>query len=555
MSVSMKKINESRSMIFPGVKFVPLCVLVLMVTLAGIVSISGCGDDDDDDSGSTPTPTMVATATPTPEPPITFEISFLEYSETSGIDIAENGPHGMAIADINGDNFDDVFITRCCEGMVDLLYVNNGNGSYTENAAQRGVSDSGGDDGGSHGALFFDYDNDGDYDLLSSGTNVPDRLYENDGQGYFTDVTVAAGLHLQPRQTRGIVAADMDLDGDQDVYLSVLACDGFMEQFEYLYLLNNGNGTFTKDDGTRGLNDYYWGLSDPCHGSQGLTMCDIDLDGAVDIYSCRIDLPNRMFMNMGNGYFTEEATERGIENNNIFTNGAVFGDFDNDGDFDLVLQDLDDSYRLKFYLNEGDGTFYNATKEFNLFSQAYSGVLADFDNDGDLDYYVAARGDEVSMIMFENDGSGNFMQVFDCGADFHKDDARTVGTVDFDNDGDLDILLLANRGGSNFLRNEANNNRFLKITLLGVYGNTGVFGSIVKIYLAGHMGETAYLRGMRYCTSSQGYLSQSSPVVHFGLGNNTQVADVEVIFPSGIHVYRYGIERGSSITISETEGL
>lgn len=530
----------------------------LLFTLVGIfmasllTSFIGCSDDDD----SSPTATFTPTATPTPDLPLDYEIHFTEYSEPSGIDIAENGPHGVIAADVNNDDYDDVFITRCCDGMTDFLYINQKNGTFVEEGEVRGVSDPGGVTGGSHGSVFFDYDNDGDFDLFCTGNTVPDRMYENNGSGYFTDVTAIVGMRTTAAESRGAIAADIDGDGDQDVFSVWLACyEDIGDYVTHLYV-NSGNGFFVEDDGSRGLLDMEINLREPCSGSQGVTFSDVDLDGDIDIYLNRIDLPNRLFINNGLGYFQDEAESRGVANSDIFSNGAEFVDLDNDGDFDMVLQDLDQNYELKFFLNNGNGTFTNATEDYNYYAQAYSGLVADFDNDGDLDYYVIQRGhyDASKMIMFENDGYGYLTPVHHCGADFLKADARSATALDFDNDGDLDIMLVANRGGSNFLRNDANNNRFLKIKLIGAGGTLGAYGAAVRLYAAGHLGESAYLRGIRHAVSGQGYLSQSSPVIHFGLGNITQVADIEVTFSTGHVVRRYGIERGKFITISADEG-
>lgn len=533
-------------------KNVVVFLLIFFIIAAAFFFINACSDSDSN-SGPTPTPTAIPEPTPTPDPPLNYEIRFLEYSEAAGIVILEEGPHGVFSADVNNDGYEDLYITQCCDDLPDLLYINQGDGSFLEEGELRGLKKHGIEYSGTHGASFFDMDNDGDYDLLRSGTNAPDHLYENDGNGYFHDVSSAHGISQEVRQTRGVLAVDIDLDNDEDLYLVTLACIDSEDEFINKLLVNQGDGIFIEEAANRGVSDDTWNSAWNCFGAQGITFGDIENDNDMDIYVNRIDTGNRLFINDGEGYFTNEARLHSVGDNQIFSNGAEFADIDNDGDLDLLVQDFDDLSLLKFYLNDGNGYFQNASSDYNLFSQAYSGLVADFDNDGDLDYYVITRGNKVKLRMYANDGTGKFTLVSNCGADFVKDDARSAAALDYDNDGDLDIMVVAKRGTCNFLRNEANNNRFLEIKLIGPTGNAGAFGAVVRIYQTGHLGEKNYFRGMRHAVSAQGYLSQNSPIIHFGLGNITQVADIEVTFSNGQKVIRTGVERGSFITISANE--
>jgi hypothetical protein len=426
------------------------------------------------------------------------------------------GGHGVCWVDVNKDGRLDLYVTNAeaqgIQAVPDILFVNYGT-YFLDEAASRSVRDAYAE--GTCGAVFADLDRDGDFDLFSSTvfkTISPafNHLYQNNGEGFFLDITSEI---IPPQRTdlttRGVAAADFDGDGDIDLYFSNPLPDPDPSdtapsppQELFNFLMNNGDGTFTP--AYRGID--WTGFT------QGVAAADIDNDGDIDIAEARWGPPSTIYLNDGRGNFADAGLELGLSQ--IFDepdNGIAFADVDNDGDLDLAILS---GTRLALWRNRG--------ASFDLYqvlwltqSGGYHPSFGDFDQDGYLELYLSGGS------VYENDGAGFFSEVSASEAGLEDSllavDARACALGDFDNDGDLDFYLADNRGYNRLFRNEANNSDWFEVEILRDHtGAVGGIGTKVDLYAAGHLGESAYLKGHREIMSESGYLGQDMPAAHFG---------------------------------------
>lgn len=462
------------------------------------------------------------------------EISFADRTSQAGFTIWENddigGWHGTYVADFNDDGFEDLFMTSHGIEKIDdtgknALFLNNGDGTFTNIAAQAGL------DGGwhgrftreLHGASWFDFDHDGDLDIYFPNTDsVPgdndhgyDEVYRNDGGGKFTNVSSQLGLPRQDWSRRGGLATDVEGDGDLDL-IFVNAADSdknYITPYKNVYI--NRNGALQLED--RGMEFVGW--------SEGITSLDYDLDGDVDILVANEE-GNKVVLweNDGNGFFREVS--RGLGGSEILNGSVTVGDVDNDADLDVYVS-------RGLYLNQ-DGRF---SFQGPVGGMVESMFFADLDNDTDLDL--------VHDGIFWNDGEGNFVRN-----DFGVDPAIARGGMafDYDNDGDLDLILNVSDRHKPYLRfyeNELNNgNHWIQIFLEHESGQVGNPGAKIWVYKAGTLDQLGY----REITTATGFVSGPSYRQHFGLGTNDRV-DIKVRWITGEERILNNIHADQSIRI------
>ncbi len=475
--------------------------------------------------------------------------------------------HGCAMADVNGDSLPDIYVSNAVRhaelepngGLPEFLYLSQKDGPYIDVATENGADDRFGWTG-SHGIIFFDYNNDGLYDIFNATTDDASRLYQNLGNARYKDVSAAAGIPATGLGTRGLIAIDINRDGWLDLYGvnwgPMETPSGTIQatppQPNELYI-NNGDGTFTTEprNGPRGLtND-----NPEKEGTQGVSCVDVDNDGDIDIFVCHRNIIydpvtqstryeptnriyNQLFINNGKGYFKDETLARGLAEASNDCNGTTFADYDNDGDLDafVVPKDDDDTIggkHTRIYQNDGTGHFTKLAKSVtNLIGWGFSGVLFDADNDGDLDFFIGRTLDANlrGNAFYVNDGKGNFTENTTAGFSFRSGDPRGAAVGDIDNDGDLDLYFVdANKQLSTFyhnylMRNDSqNNNRWLKVYGRGPKGDMGAFGSKIWLFDSGHMDEMNHLVGYRQIQNGYAYLCQDDPVQHFGLASRDTV--------------------------------
>ena len=397
---------------------------------------------------------------------------------------------GVLVGDYDNDGFADIYVTHY---GTNRLYHNNGNGTFTECAKEAGVAET----GFSVGACFLDYDNDGKLDLFvgkyvayddaynrahGKVNNFPgplaypptlSQLYRNLGNGKFTNVTAAAGI-MAPGRAMGVGSFDYDEDGWPDIFVSNDAMENHL-------LHNLHNGTFKEEALMAGV---ALGAMGEATGAMAVETGDVNGDGRIDLYvpdftqSC-------LYLNMGKGFFDNQTLASGLTR--------------------LV----------------GDHIQWGA-------------ALADFDNNGTLDLYVS-RGEANSLTGYTdklllNDGKARFTDVSSTAGPWFKQTKLGRGVVrgDFDNDGRIDMLVANVNDSPALLRNTTSlaGCHWLTLKLVGHASNRDGIGARTRCVAGGKA-------QVRERVSAGSYASSHDPRVHFGLGEATTVAELEVRWPSG----------------------
>ncbi len=448
-----------------------------------------------------------------------------------GVD-PEGYGHGVNFSDFNLDGYLDIMSSNAGgPTMPEEFYLNQQNNTFSEIASSRNISD----EGHTHGIISADWDNDGDLDVFMTNqpvnaTNPPpgrNRMYRNDGNGNFTDVSDLVGIEEEYFFSRGAVASDINNDGWLDLYVLNWGDPNVL-------YLNDGDGTFTRVN--RGTD----GPAGDENGRQGVTAADVDNDGDIDFYVCRREAENWLFINDGNGNFTNEASARGV-NVGDRSHGAAFVDIDNDGDLDLFIMNYAlggtaSIPRMSAFYNNGNGYFTDQTDKYNIYVSGYSLIFGDVDNDADQDMYLI-RNDEkeegTTPKLYLNDGNGNLTLRNIAGASPGISGARGAGFGDIDNDGDLDAYIAAVYTDNVLLRNDlSSDNHYIDVLCIGPGGDYGGYGSKVSVYESGHMGDVNYLLGYQEAVTTVAYMCQNQTALHFGLAQNT-ACDIKVEFTNG----------------------
>ncbi len=459
---------------------------------------------------------------------------FADVSAKAGV--ADDGlGKGVAFADINNDGLVDLYVSN--KGGANRLFLNKGNGNYEDITANAGE----GLDypGFTMGSVFGDYDNDGLEDLyLATGGQYEieaNRLFKNMGNNTFVDVTEKAGVGLKAF-TYSASFVDYDNDGLLDLY-----CANYGPGAKNVLFRNNGNGTFADVTDLAGVGDRSWSWMG--------VWADINNDNFPDLYVVNgrypVGEPNKMYLNNGNGTFSEVSRKIGLADAN-WGLGAAFADIDNNGTLDLFLSNYVGPNKLM--LNKGDGTFVDASSQIKGSHEGWGKgpTFGDIDHDGDLDLY---EGDcKLANQLYINDGKGHFANVVDDQPQLKCETVRTKGTAfaDIDNDGDLDLYVI-NWGAPNKLYvNDQNDSNWLKVKLSGTVSNRDAYGTKVKVFPEGK----SNLLAMRELRSANGFCAQEPKSLHFGL-NAANRYDVVAVFPSGIEAKMSGVKAGQTLEIIE----
>ncbi|MGA7914436.1 MAG: CRTAC1 family protein [Candidatus Acidiferrales bacterium] len=523
-----------------------------------------------------------------------FAESIFEVKSLKGLDfilrnsptprkyLIETMPGGVALLDYNNDGLLDIFLVNAGRlqespgGAISFnrknpaywnrLYRQNKDGSFSDVTEQAGLSDAG-DTNYGMGVAVGDYDNDGFSDIYVTnfGKNI---LYHNNGEGTFTDVTAKAGV-AAGGWSASAGFFDYDNDGRLDLFVTryldwsveknktcgaeqpTYCPPGDFPPITNILYRNRGDGTFEDVSIASRI------AAKKGHGL-GVAFADYDDDGYTDVFVANDAVEQFLFHNNGNGTFTECAFESGAalsENGKALSGmGVVFQDYDNDGRPDLLVTQLPHEPYAVFH-NDGKGLFSAQELEagFGVLSGAASGWgvgLEDFDNDGWKDAFIVQGHvfDNVQMY----DSSLRYREppllALNRKGRFEKADAgsnvpvagRGAAFGDLNNDGWIDVVTTSLGESPRCFLNRGGALHWLTITLRGKRSNRDGFGARVQVN-----GQT------RFATATGSYLSSNDKRLHFGLGS-AETADIEIRWPSGIVQNLRGVKSDQFIVIEES---
>jgi len=432
------------------------------------------------------------------------------------------------VGDFDNDGWPDLYVTGYGRA---ILYHNNHDGTFTDATSKAGVADEG---GWSTSAGWFDYDKDGWLDLVVTnyiewtpknnlwcGERAPGyrsycnpgnykgqrtKLYHNNHDGTFTDVSDKSGVGLPESKGMGVVLADFDNDGWPDIAIANDTWPNFL-------FLNNHDGTFKDVSLISGLAVSEDGKYE---AGMGIDAADVDGDGLLDVYITHLDFElNRLYLNNGDTTFTDDTYASGIGAKARLLSGvaAKFLDYDNDGWVDILQ---------------------------------LNGAMLD-----NVTLYHSEVSYKEPLLMFRNLGQGHFeMSSTSLGPDFLRPVAgRGLATADFDNDGDIDIAV-NNRGDyPELLRNDGGNaNHWLEVQLIGTKSNRDGTGAALKLTSEGFV-------QVRQAEGGTSYMSASDPRIHFGLGKRSKIESLVITWPSGQVDKLANLPTDTIIAVKEGTGI
>jgi hypothetical protein len=495
--------------------------------------------------------------------------------------IIETTGSGVAFIDYDNDGYLDIFVLSG-DGGTNRMYHNDHNGHFTDVTAELGLTSS----GWAQGVCAGDYDNDGYTDLFVTywGQN---RLYRNIGGKRFEDVTEKA--HLKQDRTRyntGCAFLDYDGDGHLDLFVAnylkfdfattpkaganpycfyrglAVNCGPRGLPFEANLLYHNkGDGTFEDVSERSGI------TKATGHYSLAVLAQDVDDDGRPDVYVVGDQTAASLFMNQGDGTFSEEAVLRGVafdENGRELSGmGLASADYDGDGFLSIFRSDFSDERKL-LYRNAGKGQFDDVTQAAGLAGNtqfvSWGCAFFDFDNDGWKDLaivngHVYPEVDRLNIdihsreraILYHNTGKGTFDDISEAAgpAVLARHSSRGLAVGDIDNDGTLEVLVNnQNEPPSLWKQSHRAPGHWLLLKLIGTKSNRSAIGARVVVAAAGHK-QTDEVR------SGGSYLSQNDLRLHFGLGNATRADSIEVRWPSGQCTVLTDVAADRVVTITE----
>ena len=454
--------------------------------------------------------------------------TFTDVTEKAGVGAEGLYGQGVAVGDFDNDGYPDLYVTGYGRS---ILYHNNGNGTFTDVTEKAGVADPG---GWATSAGWFDYDKDGYLDLVvlnyidwTPQNNIwcgehrpgyrsychPDnykgqhiKLYHNNHDGTFTDVSEKSGVGIPEAKGMGLVLADFNNDGWPDIAVANDTWPNFL-------FINKHDGTFKDISFSSGVAASEDGKYE---AGMGIDAADLYGDGWLDIYITHLDFElNRLYHNNHDETFDDDTFSSGIGNKAIFLSGLTmkFLDYDNDGWTDICQ---------------------------------VNGAMLD-----NIHLYHSEVTYEEPKLMFRNLGHGKFDKVSDqLGPDFmHPVAGRGLATADFDNDGDIDLAVVARGDYPELLRNDGGNaNHWLEVLLIGTKSNRDGVGASLKLTSEGFTQVKQSQGGM-------GYMSANDPRIHFGLGQRKKIESLVVTWPSGTVEKLADVPINQIIAVKEGAGV
>jgi len=497
---------------------------------------------------------------------------------------------GVCVLDYDNDGWQDILFVNSMDWpghkgaakSYPALYHNNKDGTFTDVTREAGLAM----ESYGLGCAVADYDNDGfeDIYITTVGSN---HLFHNLGNGKFADVTVKAGV-ADPGFSTSAVWFDYDNDGKLDLFVTHYI-DWSIAKDQYCTLDNKNKSYCTpqtykgesstlfhnRGDGTFENVTKRAGLYDPTGKSLGVAMLDYDNDGWMDLFVANDTEPNKLYHNNHNGTFTDVAVQVGVafsESGRVRAGmGVDAGDYDGSGWQSLVIGNFTNE-SMSLYRNDGSGLFVDeeissGIRQMSLQALTFGCFFFDYDLDGRLDIF-AANGhvsDDISVvqptlkyaqpaILFHNSGNRKFEDASaKVGPAMQQPVVgRGAAYLDYDNDGDLDLVITANNGPARLLRNEnGNQNDMLRVKLVGTRSNRDGIGARVTVT------TSSGTRLFRMVKTGSSYASQSELPLTFGLGTPQagRTVGLEIVWPSGQKDSLSKIGANQFITVKEGSGI
>ena len=495
---------------------------------------------------------------------------------------------GAAFLDYDGDGYLDIYLvngstlerTGHVSPLDNALYRNTGGGRFADVTAAAGANDT----SWGMGCVAADYDNDGNADLYITNYGA-NRLYRNGGDGRFADATVSAGVG-DDRWSTGAAFGDYDLDGDLDLYVAnyvdfdpdIRREDRPFCQWKSVDVFcgprslrgaadrlyrNEGDGRFVDKTADAGVEDRhkYYGFA--------ALFSDYDQDGWPDLFVANDSTPNLLYHNRGDGRFEDVALAEGVAYNYAGKGqagmGAAWGDYDGDGFLDLFITHFASDYNT-LYRNERGRFFVDVTLKAGLGDKSLPYVgwgtcFIDYDHDRDLDLFVAnghvyPQVDRLQLSeetyaqpnqLFENRGDGTFGGVEGVKALQKRRVSRGACRGDYDNDGDLDLLILNLDDLPTLMRNDSATGHWFAVRLVGRRSNRDGVGARIAVFSAGK-------KQVREAVAGSSFLGGHDPRLHFGLAGSSKVDSLEVRWPSGIVDRLYELSADQLVVLVEGKG-
>jgi enediyne biosynthesis protein E4 len=512
-------------------------------------------------------------------------LSYTHYSGAFGKKyLPETLGPGVAFIDYNGDGWQDLFFTNGIDwpgqhrrSATLQLFRNNKNGTFTDVSRTAGLAR----EVYGLGVAVGDIDNDGDDDLFVSALGQS-LLFRNDG-GVFTDITKQAGLSGPNEFSTGAAFFDYDKDGRLDLFVANYV--QWTPESDISCTLDGVNKSYCTPESYKGASGRLWhnrgngvfedvtaraGLLDGTSKGLGVAIMDANQDSWPDIVIANDTQPNRLYINNGNGTFTEKGVLAGIAYSEDGVARAGMGvaaaDYDRSGYPSVIITNFTNQM-IALYHNEGKGLFVDEAPRSevgrgSLLTLGFGCFFFDYDLDGWLDIFVANGHIEKDIEriqsrikyaqpphLFRNAQKGAFQEVTRAaGDDLNRPRvARAAAYGDIDNDGDLDIVMTTNNGPAVLLRNDGGSNHSVRLRLEGTRSNRDGFGAVVRVQ-SGSDVQTQALN------SGSSYLAQSERILTFGIGSRTQADSVEVKWPSGQVDRLTNVRSGEVVVIREAGG-
>ena len=468
----------------------------------------------------------------------------MEQNITESQNFQMSNANGMTFYDFDEDGWDDLTYPMHNDSII---FYKNFNGQFHKVASFLHS------DGDIRQLLWVDYDNDGDLDLSISYDNDGLRLYNNQGDFNFEDVSISSGVYPSVSNPYGFSFIDYDLDNDLDIYLADYSDPSGAGR--NMFFENQGNGTFVEKAIELGIDN----------GTQPSFMgvwFDYNNDHLIDLHiiNDRDIGTDALYENSGSNVFNDVAVSIGISNQGQNPMTSSISDYNNDGYQDIFLTDFgvdsiitgDGPFHYKLFKNENGSSFSDKAPEYNMSVNdfGWGALWVDYNNDMYEDLYIATGnsvsnlGAPSSSILYRNNNGSGFTKVNDSINGSEPTVSFCPVKGDLNNDGFYDIAVLNLNTPPDILLNQGNGNNYIKITPVGIESNRMAIGSEIRLFTNG-------TQQMQTVFCGEQLFAQNSQHKIFGVGNHEIIDSIHVYFPSGLIAKRYQVPANQSINIYE----